>query len=385
MGMIYRRGNVWWIKFYRNGKPFYESTRSAKKGDAERKLKLREGDIAGGRFTGVKADRVTFEELMGGLVTDYRVNARRSLDHVQRVVRRLTAFFGGRRAVDIMTADVRAYIAMRQAGVKDEEGNVTEAPAANATIQNELAALKRAFNLALQGEMIHHGPYVPGLHVDNARKGFVGDIEYLTLREALPAPLKLVLDFAYRTAWRKREILELTWDRVDLKDGTAHLHTSKNEKGRLIVLTAGLLESLRVQQEQTRELEARTGQRIPWVFHRNGKPIKNMNGAWRTARKQAGLPQLFIHDLRRSGIRNLIRAGVSEKVAMTISGHKTRAVFDRYDIVSEEDLREAARRQEAHISGPASVTDNVTVPAQLRPNAPYSSQHEARQEEGRTP
>ncbi len=366
MGMIYQRGNVWWIKFYRNGKPFYESSRSTKKGEAERRLKLREGDVVGGRFTGIQADKVTFEDLVRGIVTDYQANGRRSLKTVQGRLNRLTASFGGRRALDITTADIRGYIAARQA-----EGY------ANATIQVELAALKRAFTLALQAEILHHRPYIPSVHVDNARKGFVGDIEKLALREALPEPLKLVLDFAYETGWRKREVLGLTWDRVDLTEGTARLDTSKTEKGRLVVFTAGLLESLRLQRERTRELEACPGRRIPWVFHRRGKRIHSLDKAWHRARVTAGLPGLVLHDLRRSAIRNMVRSGISEKVAMTISGHKTRTIFDRYDIVSEGDLREAARKLEAR----QTVTETVTVPSQFHPKQPYSSQDTARQGE----
>jgi len=82
----------------------------------------------------------------------------------------------------------------------------------------------------------------------------------------------------------------------------------------------------------------------PFVFHRDGHPIGQFRKSWRTALKKAGLGHVLVHDLRRTAARNLIRSHTPEKVAMGITGHKTRSVFDRYNITMESDLAEAIER-----------------------------------------
>jgi hypothetical protein len=138
-GHIYKRGNVYWIKYYRGGKPYYESTKSPKEADAKRLLRQRLGQIAEGRFFGLRPERVRFEDLATDFLIDYRINGKRSLDKAERSVRHLQRFFAGMRAGDITTDRVRTYIGDRQ-----NEG------VSNGEINRELAALKRMFNLALQ-------------------------------------------------------------------------------------------------------------------------------------------------------------------------------------------------------------------------------------------
>ena len=206
------------------------------------------------------------------------------------------------------------------------------------------------YNLRLQSETIHRKPYIPMLKENNARKGFFEHGEFVAFRNALPEYLQPLVTFAYYTGWRKQEILSLKWNQVDLNARTVRLDvgTTKNDKGRLIVLDGELLETMQGQWERRKVAEI-PGQSptllCPYVFHRDGKPIRDFREAWAKARKETGLTAKILHDFRRTAVRDVVRAGVPERVAMMVIGHKTRSVFDRYNIVSEDDLKEAARRR----------------------------------------
>jgi integrase len=335
MGSLYKRGNVWWMKYYQNGRPIRESTETEKQTEAKRLLKLREGQVAQGKRVIPRAERLRFEDLAAGFLADYQINGKRSLDKANVSVKRLQKAFAGWRASRITTADVQRYAADRKA-----EG------ASNATINRELAALKRMMNLAIRAERLPSRPYISMLREDNVRKGFFEGEALLAVVRQLPSYLQPVTRFADMTGWRKEEVLALTWRQVDLTAGTVRLEpgTTKNGEGRMIFRTPELHALLEEQRAKTATLERQQGQIIPWVFHRHGEPIKGFKTAWRSACKKAGQPAALFHDLRRTAVRNIVRAGVPERVAMQITGHKTRAVFERYNIVSEGDLREAARK-----------------------------------------
>ena len=97
----------------------------------------------------------------------------------------------------------------------------------------------------------------------------------------------------------------------------------------------------------TDSLQRRLGLVCPYVFHREGRAIKSFRTEFRTACAEAGCPGRLLHDFRRTAVRNLVRAGIPERVAMQLTGHKTRSVFERYNIVSAGDLRDAAKRIDA--------------------------------------
>lgn len=191
-------------------------------------------------------------------------------------------------------------------------------------------------------------PYIPMLTESNVRTGFFEYEEFLAVREALPSFLRPVVTFGYYTGWRVTEILNLQWRQANLEAGEVRLDpgTTKNKDGRVIYLDGELLETMKEQRAFVFSLQRERGEIIPWVFINpsTGDRIRNFRKSWAEACKQIGLSGRLFHDFRRTAVRNMVRAGVPEVVAMKISGHKTRSIFDRYNIVSEQDLREAARR-----------------------------------------
>jgi integrase len=286
MGSIYRRkwkdkdgnireGEILWIKYYRNGKPIRESTGSSKDADAKRLLKKREGEISAGKLPGIYFDRVRFDELAEDFLTDYRINGKKSLWRAEITVHHLKSHFEGLRVTDITTARVKAYIRSRM-----EEGS------SNGTINRELAALKRMLNLGAKQTppKVDRVPYIPKLKENNVRKGFFEHEDYLKLLGALPSYLQPAITFGYKTGWRKSEIFGLTWEQVDLKEGTVRLEAgeAKNEEPRTIYLDGalrGLIKALMAQRQLG----------CPYVFHRDGKPIKDFRGSWVRACREAEL------------------------------------------------------------------------------------------------
>jgi integrase len=334
-GGAVKESAVWWLK-YRDalGVLRRESSETEKEQEARRLLKQREGAAVEGRVIAPRADKVTVSELLDELKQEYAANQRRSGRRLAFSIQRLSPFFGPLRAARLTSADVTRYKTQRQG-----EG------AANATVNRELAALKRALTLALQGERIQRAPYIEMLQEDNVRKGFFEREQFESVRRLLAECLRPVVTFAYITGWRvPSEVLTLQWRQVDFKAGTVRLEpgTTKNREGRTFAMTTELRACLEAQRALTEAAQKSTRQVIPWVFHRDGEPIKDFRGAWRTACTNAGLPGRLPHDFRRTAVRNLERAGVSRSVAMKMTGHKTEAVYRRYAIVSESDLHEAA-------------------------------------------
>jgi integrase len=213
----------------------------------------------------------------------------------------------------------------------------------NATINRDLAALRRAFNLALRAGKLQKVPCFPHLKESAPRSGFVEEADYRKLaKHARELWLRALLATAYSFGFRKSELLELRVRQVDLLNRSIRLNAgeTKSGDGRVVKLT----------QDVFILLQACIGSKgaDDCVFTRaDGKPVLDFRERWEKLTTAAGCPALLFHDLRRSAVRNMVRRGVPETVAMKISGHKMRAVFDRYNVTSEADLADAAMKIEA--------------------------------------
>lgn len=347
-GGTYLRGNVYWIRYRHRGQLFRESSESESETVARRLLKKRIGETGkrGAKFLGPTEERLKFDDIAKMLTDDYAANERKSAKRIEQAVEHLRGAFGLDRAVDITTDRVQGYIADRR-----------KAGAANATINRELAALKRMFRIAVNAERLSRAPHISMLEENNARQGFLDHGQWLALRDALPDHLRGPISFLYLSGWRVSEMKALEWRDIDVAGKVIRLRPelSKNKRGRVLPLSGELADVIE-RASDARRLDC------PFVFHVAGRPLVDFRGSWSAACKAAGLRGLLIHDLRRTAVRNMVRAGIPERIAMELSGHKTRAVFDRYDIVNEADLMDAVARRDDYLAAQPTQPRIVTIP-----------------------
>lgn len=330
-----KEAKTYWIGYSVNGEKVRESSKSTRKKDAERLLAQRLVETGNG-YRHAETDRTSFPELAQLLIEDYEQNGRRSTRRMQKAVEHLEEHFARARVAQIDEGAIGKYVTARLKA------------AAPATVNRELAALRRMLRLGYRRRMVARLPDIPSLKENNVRTGFVEKEQLGRLLECLPEELRGLAVAGYVTGWRVSELLSRRWEHVDFDGGWMRLdwQDSKNKKGRQFPLIPMLHEVLLRQQASARELGA------PWVFHRTrkhkdlpaGRRIATIQGAWEDATEAAGLPGLLFHDFRRTAVRNLVRSGVPEKVSMELTGHRTREVFERYHIVSSDMLVEAGKK-----------------------------------------
>jgi integrase len=321
--------------------------------------KLRGGANQGNIAVGNDPSQLYYGDLRTILFNDYRENKRATLrvspetgEEYITEVSHLDEFFGwtkqGDVGVKVSTIGVAArdrFVAARQAG-----------GAENGTINRSLSALIRMFRLAQEAGKLQTAPPIKKLpEPKQPKQGFLEFTTYNKLHKELPEYVQPVFQMGFYTGMRLGEILNLTWDRVDLKENVIRLQSQdvKNRAGRTVPLIDGLPTVLKA----IRRKNPKAG----LVFlGLHGEPISSFRKAWAKACVKVGIKTKIngeeiishfegsryvgftFHDLRRTGVRNLVRAGVPRSVAMAISGHKTEAVFERYNIVSETDIHNAA-------------------------------------------
>jgi integrase len=246
----------------------------------------------------------------------------------------LEPFFGGKVAARIASDDLQGYIAER-----------LEAGAAPGTINRELTVFKALFNHGAESDppKISRVPKFPAkLREANPRSGFIDDKQYVALvANCKHAWLKALIAIAYNFGFRKGELLGLRCGQVDLAARQIRLlpGETKSDRGRTVPMTDEIFDLL---SECVRGKIA-TDAVFTW---RDGRPVKDFRGAFAAMTKAAGLPDLLLHDFRRSAVRRMLRRGISKHQAKRFSGHATDSIFDRYDIIDDADLAEAARKLE---------------------------------------
>lgn len=351
-GSIYKQKGsaAYWVKYYRHGKPFRESTKTTNKAEAKEFLKQRLAEIATGNFYGPVVERITVAELADDFLRDYRINDRRSVDDAEARWRlHLEPFFGHMRASEV-TSDLTArYVDSRR-----------QQKASNATINREMAALKRMFRLGMQctPPKVNRVPRFPKLTEDNIRKGFLEDGQFENLVSFCPELwFRAIVEVGRTYGWRIGELLQLRVRQVDLLARVIRLDpgTTKNRDGREVSMTQNIYALL---------AECVSGkQPDDFVFTwPDGKPVRDFRETWRNACIAAGVPKLLFHDLRRTAARNLRRAGVAEGVIMKIGGWRTRSVFERYAIVSQSDIADAMQKLEVQQNGHRNGHSDSPVP-----------------------
>jgi integrase len=305
-GMIYKKpgSDIWTARLYIAvlGHHKKRSTRTTDEQKARRFLAKWRAEVIGGTWL-PDADRTTFAQLAEMLRNDYVANGRRSAQRLGAVLGHLHRAFGHLKAKAISSDRITAYVADR---LKEK--------AKPATINRELAALKRMFRLGEIAGKVARRPYIAMLEERNARQGFFERDQFDAVMRHLPDDLRPVIHVAYLTGWRlASELLTRHWKHVDFTHGWLRLEPgeTKNNEGRQFPLTTELRVVLEAQRERTRQLEREQGRINPWVFHRDGSPIKAaLRRQWKRACKAAGVPGRLIHDFRRTAVRNLERAGV---------------------------------------------------------------------------
>jgi integrase len=205
------------------------------------------------------------------------------------------------------------------------------------TVNREVALLRQTLNHAVRYELIERNPLrdVKLLSENNVREVVLTQKDFDCLHSFACDNLKPILSIAFETGMRKREVLDLRWPQVNLKDKTIRLaaNDTKTNHARVIALSGPAL--------NTFSLLPRSITGYVFVNPKTGDHWTDIRKMFNRAKEAAGLKDIWFHDLRRSFATNWRRQGVAESVIMRMTGHKTREVFARYNIISEDDLHTA--------------------------------------------
>jgi integrase len=343
-GNVYRRGDTWWLVYWLRGERFRESAETCDEKQARKmlrdKMKLIHADQVGAHvFQTPKADKLTIHDLLEALKADYTLRGKASGQNLSHI-KRADQDFGDMLATALTPERIDRYVQDRLTA-KDRPAAVNRAT----------QFIRQSFTLAVRNNRIVRAPYIRRLsEKGNERKGFIEEGTYRKIRDLLPSYLQDMFTFSYCTGMRFGETVSLKWSNV--KGDTIELEAldAKTGEPRLIPMVgADLAGVLARRRKEARKVKC-DGISTPatLVFHHNGHEIVDVRKAWRTAVKRAGVPGLLWHDLRRSAVKNMDEAGVSRDAAMSITGHKTQAMYSRYNIVDTKRVRQALEQTQVY-------------------------------------
>jgi integrase len=310
-------------------------------GEGRQRLDEKAADRQGlKKFVEPKQERIRVAELLDDLDSDYKLRGVKSLPQIQSHVKPIRAHFATWRVVEITAEAGDKYLASRLKSGK-----------APATVNREMEVLSRALRLALERHKLAAIPAIRRLSESKPRQGVFESGDFEAVVAALPEHLRDMCRFGYACGWRRGEVVGLTWANVNRDRGVIRLEDSKNDHARELAMDEAL-KALIERRWAARLFPAPDGTTrvAEHVFHRDGEPLVDFRKAWASACKAAGIAGRLFHDLRRTAVSNMVYAGVPEKVAMEISGHRTRSVFDRYTIVAPDAKREAMKLTSAYVN-----------------------------------
>lgn len=356
LGSVHINGGRWWIAYHdEHGDRVripggFDGKGALTKTEAEEKLK----SILADRHTGVsvnaKAQRRTVDGYLDDYLADLATRGKKSLAQVRCHLAPVRAAFGSLRASDISLDALNAY-----------REKMTSKGFEPSTVNRGFQSLRAALRLAWKTGTLARAPYIPMAPERNARKGFFEADQHERIKAHLPEPHRDVAEFGFLTGWRLGEILGLRWEDVD--DQAVRLPDSKNGEPRTFPLR-GAVRGLIRRRVVAREYETPDGpEESEWIFHIGGFRLWDFSRAWRKAREAAGLPGRLFHDYRRTTVRDLTRAGVQRDTAMAWTGHKTDAVFRRYNVTDTQDLEQAADRLADYRAARVEVVEDGSLDA----------------------
>jgi integrase len=315
---------------------------------AKRVLAQHMQDLVEQRFIAVEKPKVTFLEAADSFLA-YSAVRKKSHKNDAQITARLKTFFKDR-ALESLTPDlVETYLVQRRKeGNKLLEGKTLK----GATLNRDVACLKTIVRRAVLNRQIDRNPIEGvGRFKEYSRERTLTAEELQTLLGNCSPHLRSIVQLAYLSGMRRGEILGLTWDQVDFKN-------------RIIVLEAENTKTQEKREIPMGDTLRELFQRIPrtlgssFVFTFKGLRIGTIKTAFTRACERANITDFRFHDLRHCAITNLRKAGVSDSVIMSISGHKTYAVFRRYDRIDRKDRQEAIRKVESLIDTDMTLVEN---------------------------